>query len=329
MVQKIINKSLELRNSLDQSVVNFTLDENLRNAIAWHIELFKAKFNDLEQAQKEYSTSDLKFHIMCNKNLELEDFAKQIASSLSNEYGYTLIQGAITGNDAALGLFILSAYIGKPMHNNRDRTYIWPLISKQIESSKNLENNIRYGNTGISLPFHTDTCTVAGLLCDTPANDGGENELISTTRVHNLIYDLDQELLKELYGLFYIDRRGENLDGLKPYAEQPIFAYKENQIQTHWADVYNYVAYDKYEELGKLSSKQLQAYEILKQAINTVASEDKVEVKLQKGDLILMNNNLIFHSRKPFIEDGTGRKLYRVWINLECYHTLPHMFGYE
>ncbi len=329
MIQKIINKSLELKNSLNQNVVNFVLDENLRSAIARHIELFKIKFNNLEQAQKEYSTSDLKFHIMNNRNSALEDFAKQITNSLSNEYGYSLIKGMMTGDDAVLGLFILSAYIGKPMHNNRDRKYIWPLISKQIESSKNLENNIRYGNTGISLPYHTDTCTVAGLLCDTPANDGGENELISTTRVHNLIYDLDQDLLKELYGLFYIDRRGEELDRLRPYSEQPVFAYNNNQIQTFWADVYNYAAYDKYDGLDELSSKQIQAYEILKKAIYIVAAEDKVEVKLQSGDLILMNNNLVFHSRKPFTEDANGRKLYRVWINLNCYYTLPHMFGYE
>jgi len=330
MITKIRHPSLNLTNEYDSDKTIVELDQQLVQILLDCVVKFKNKFQSLNRAETLYSTHELTMYILSQKNNMLESLAKMVVDTLCNYSGYILIKNMPIYEDTDIALFILGIYIGRPMYNNLDRKYIWPLISEQIPSNKSLVGNTRYGNTGMALPFHTDTCTLAGLLCDTPSHTGGENEIISAGLVHNRIYNSNFEILKVLYHNFYIDRRGEQFNGMLPYAELPVFAHYNNQLQTFWAGIYNYEAYTKYPDLPPLTPRQLEAYHLLEETILQVASQNTKVIKLRRGDFLLVNNNLVFHSRKPFgTKDNNYRKLYRIWINLNQYFTLPHMFGYE
>ena len=289
---------------------------------------FLLKYGTMKNAETKYSTNDLIFFLKSFDCPNLDKFFNNISNILCNKIGFCVIKSLPLDNHEDISLFIISSLLGLPQYNNRDRKYIWPIISKQIDSTKSLEGNIRYGNTGIALPYHTDTATVAGLFCLSPSYTGGENKLISTALVHNTILEKNPDLLNQLYNEFYIDRRGEELDGMLPYSQLPVFANRNGNLLTFWADIYNYDAYKKY-NIKPLTNTQLEAYDILKDTINEISLNNSVNIRLNKGELLLMNNNLLFHSRSSFVENQEfSRKYYRMWVNIDKYPTFPHMFGY-
>ena len=333
MINKIEHPSSVLvdQNHIDKSTLYFP--DHLALSMGDQILHFRANFISLEHAARDFSTSEIKDIILKNRNKVLEDFAEKLVDCLCNGSGFVNLKDFFvedSDENVAISLFILGCYLGEPTYNNRDRKYIWPVISQQVESTKKIEGNIRYGNTGAPLPFHTDTGTFAGLLCIAPASEGGENVLISAVSVHNNIYDVKPELLAVLYQDFYIDRRGEEMDGDSPVAKLPVFGVSDKgRLKTFWSDYYNYDAYTKY-NIEPLTPEQQAAYRILKEQIAIVHSSKKVSLKTEKGDVLFVNNNLIFHNRTPFVNNnGVQRKLLRIWVNNKKYDSFPHMFGYD
>lgn len=325
-IHKIRHSSTHLHQSnLDYFTIH--LAPHSREVIKNHVTLFKKKFDSLKHASSKQSPIGLTQIVMEDKNPILMALSQRIVQMLC-DLGVALLKDFpmdLDQDEMDIATFIFGCYLGIPMYNNRDKIYIWPIISRQIDSSKSLDGNIRYGNTSFPLSFHTDTTTFAGLLCLQSSQMGGENELISTVAVHNRIFENRKDLLEVLYAPFFIDRRGEQREGDKPYAEIPIFGMNgSGQLMTHWTQSYTREAYRKY-TVPPLSSIQEHALEYLITTIEQTATERKVEIKSEPGDFLLCNNNLIFHNRKPFIGD---RHLLRIWIHSNRYQSFPHMFGY-
>lgn len=305
--------------SLDKEAISFLISEIAR---------FKNEFNGINNLNFKITTKILKEFIDKNKNSSLSNACNKIIYNLCHISGLATLKNVpvdLSSEELEIMSFIISSYLGLPMYNNRDGVYIWPLIPKQIESSKDIEGNVRYGNTGNALNFHTDTTTFAGLLCVTPAESGGENEIVSTVLVHNELSRTHNNLLEVLYSNFFIDRRGEEMAGESPYATLPIFGLnKAKQLKTHWSKSYTLEAYKKH-DVPPLSTAQTQALTLLEETILKFSREKQILVKAEKGDIIFMNNNLIFHNRLPF---AGPRYLMRMWVYSEEYESFPHMFGY-
>ena len=328
-LQSLSHKSQNLHKLESLTASTFIFEQNLISELDKLIKLFKSEFGSLRNAELNFETSDIACKIVAEGNPTLENFAAQVNSALANGYGYAVIKDLPYEENEQLPLFILGLFLGTPRYNNRDRVYLWPVTPKFISSSKVHKGNERFVNADVGLAYHCDTSCVAGLLCVRPAGDGGENSIISTVELHNEILNRDIESLKFLYQPAYIDRMGEQLDGELPYANLPVFALENEKLLTHWADIYHYTIYDKFPELAKLDPKHFTAYESLKTAIKNVSSEKKLSIGLQAGELLLMNNNLVFHNREPFRNDSSTRLLYRIWLTLKEYPSFPHMFGYK
>lgn len=333
MIKKILHSSEQHVNQPYLEKYTVQVPDSVIDALVKHLHQFKSSnCSSLDVLAQQYPITEIKQRVLQNKQTLIDDFSASIVHQLCHQSGYMCVSNfPVNHSDEDIGLllFILSCYMGDPTYNNRDKKFIWPVISQQIESTKTLEGNIRYGNTGEALPFHTDTGTFAGLLCINSASTGGENTLISTVAIHNQILDADPLLLSILYEDFYIDRRGEEMIGEHPYASLPVFGMsKQDQLKTFWSHYYNYDAYTKY-PIPPLSPKQEAAYALLQHHIQQVYDEKNVTIKADPGDLLLMNNNLIMHNRKPFASLHTHqRKLFRIWINNSQYESFPHMFGY-
>lgn len=318
-------------NLLDQAYVDsykIYLNQQIYDALQNHVRIFKNKFHSLKKATEINSPIALHRFVLEKEDMFLSKLSKQAINMLCDKYGVVILKNfpiSFDQDEINIAIFVLGCYLGVPMYNNRDKIYIWPIISRQIDSSKELNGNIRYGNTGAPLSFHTDTTAFAGLLCLQPAQTGGENELISAVAVHNRIYENRKDLLEVLHRSFFIDRRGEQRDGDKPYAEIPIFGMtKSGMLMAHWTKSYTFEAYRKY-DVPPLSAAQKEALNYLIDTINQIENKNKVEIKAEAGDFLLCNNNLIFHNRKPFSGD---RHLLRIWIHSNQYQSFPHMFGY-
>ena len=304
------------------------LDEKSKAELIKEAEICKNKFGPLGNVANKFPPEKIKNIFMLRKNIYLNNFISKISDILCNKYGIVILEGFPIGLDneiLEIAYFIFGCYLGIPMHNNKNKIFIWNVMAKQYEANISSFDNIRYGNTGEPLDFHTDTGTFAGLLCINQANSGGENYFISTVSVHNKLFKEKRELLEILYSDFYVDRRGEQLDGDTPYAKLPIFKVsKSGHLMTHWAKRYTYSAYEKY-SVPELSEIQKEALQVLSEFIEDISKTEKIVIKSKPGDLLLMNNNLIFHNRTSY----TGvRLLKRLWVLSNEYPSFPHMFGY-
>jgi hypothetical protein len=221
--------------------------------------------------------------------------------------------------------FSIQCLLGTPCYGNVDKKTIYSITTKQIRQ-KTQSGNERITNSITPLPFHTDTATFNALLCIEPGkyNGGGENELISAVNVHNYIHAHRPDLLEELYKPCYIDRRGEQLPGSRPYSAIPIFKLQDNLLMTCYTELYNKTAIDKYKL--KESNKHKEALEFLDTAMKAVAQEKKITYKPERGNILILNTNLTFHNRLAF--QSENRKLLRCWVYSLTYPTFPHIWGY-
>ena len=259
---------------------------------------------------------------------EMMNFAADVADQLSSDFGALVVAGFPISADedlTAMCLLIFCAGLGVPLPNNRDGILAWPIIAEQVASTKDLTGNTRDGNSGTKLLYHTDTCSIAGLLCVLPAETGGANLFVSVQTVHDRIAAERPDLLAELFKPVFIDRKGEEQDGASKYATIPVFARHNGLLQCHWTRTYTVNAYKRY-DVPPLSLGQEEALRFLEKTINQVGDEVEYSGLAGEGDLVLVSNNKVYHSRKPFEGD---RKLLRVWIENEKHPGLPHTFGYE
>lgn len=331
MTNKVTHPSVNFYSMQHQHQIA-TIDTALIQSLLAKTQSFKNSFYDLPEALANHSLCSLKDFITQGEPA-LHEFCKNIIRVLSDESGYLVLKHFPVQFDQAdleIMLFIFSCFLGLPSYANRDKKVIWPVINKQVKASNNLADGShdRFGNSARGLKFHTDTSTFVGLLCVKPAMTGGENELLSAVMLHNYICEHYPDILKTLYSKVYVDRRGEQLDGEKPYAYLPVFDIsKEGRLKLLWTADYNYTVFDndKY-GLPAPGDELLNAYALLEQAIDAIKKEHKLTIRLDAGDLLLMNNNLCLHNRTAYQGE---RCLLRTWVYSDQYETIDHAFGYK
>src|SRR5207249_11145548 len=97
------------------------------------------------------------------------------------------------------------------------------------DTGKALEYGVRRSVTSLELQFHTDAPWLAlppervGLLCLSPAREGGVSQVVSLATVHNELRRRRPDLLPRLYRPFPWDRQAEHAPGDDKVAWQPVF----------------------------------------------------------------------------------------------------------
>ena len=78
------------------------------------------------------------------------------------------------------------------------------ILSVRDHSYNDNDPRTRGPNTNKKLSFHTDRCDVIGFLCLQPAKTGGENQIIQSQRVSDIISKKDQICTKLFVKSFLI-----------------------------------------------------------------------------------------------------------------------------
>ena len=166
----------------------------------------------------------------------------------------------------------------------------------------------RYG-----LPFHTDGTDLLALLCVSPAAKGGRSSIASSVSVHNHILRTRPELLGLLYKEYLYDKRGAQPAGESPFYPNQIFGYFDGKLACRY---YNRGRLESAHELSGIGLSQVEraALDLFEE---TAASPDcRLDLDLRPGDLLLIDNSVVLHSRTEFEDGGeTRRHLLRLALN--------------
>lgn len=169
-------------------------------------------------------------------------------------------------------------------------------------------------SSNASLDFHVDGCDVVALACWNVARAGGESMFTSSIAAHNAMVRERPDLVELLYEPFCYSRQGEQAPDEAPFLRCPIYGEAEGVLFGRWNR--NRVASaQKLDGVPKLTARQAEALDVLDALVRR--ADLMASMWLAPGDLQLMNNHVVLHSRtefEDFEEPERKRLLWRLWL---------------
>lgn len=179
-------------------------------------------------------------------------------------------------------------------------------------------------NTNAGLDFHADSCDVVALMCLRTAKSGGTSLVSSSMAVCAEIARVRPDLIPVLKAPFYHSYQGAGDPGQPPFYSCPIlgdetecFAFRANRKNVTGAQ-------RDFAEVPRLTAAQEDALNILDQLLPDPRFCFSMELEL--GDLQLLNNYVVLHSRTNFedhVEPASKRHLLRLWLSIPQSQPLP------
>jgi hypothetical protein len=187
--------------------------------------------------------------------------------------------------------------------------------------------NGRGYNTNAGLDFHVDSCDVVALLCLQTAKSGGTSKVTSSMAVVNEVKRLRPDLIPVMQQPFYYSYQGTNDETQPPFYKCPIlgddpefFSLRANRKNVTAAQI-------DFPEVPRLTSHQIELLDLLDELL----PDDKFcySMQLDRGDMQLLNNYVVIHSRTNFEdheEPEKKRHLLRLWLSIPQGQRLPALW---
>ena len=212
----------------------------------------------------------------------------------------------------------LSKFFGKTLpQNGKGKKYliVKPDLKKlKSKSRKKIKEKLRYHQTNLGGSIHSD-----GPQLNTPpkyvimgcldqAQKGGQSILVSVNKLYRYLKRKKPQILNILKKEFFFERRGF---GNKIFTK-PIITKKTNTIIFRYLREYIVSGYKKKNK--ELKYEKIVALNYLDRLLRK--KEFQYKYKMNKGDIIILNNYLMAHGRSGFSLDKSKKKrsLIRIWI---------------
>ena len=187
--------------------------------------------------------------------------------------------------------------------------------------------NHRGYQSSAALPFHTDVAAdIVGLFCVRPAAQGGASSIVSSVAMHNAMLQRAPQLLELLFEPWFWDRRGEVPPGCDSWYQLPVFCHHHGQLMVAFIRRF-IVSAERHVGVPALKAEQRLALDTLQD----IASDPEMHLAMdfRPGDIQLINNYAILHSREGYVDDlrpGQQRHLLRLWLTTTNGWALPELF---
>jgi len=188
-------------------------------------------------------------------------------------------------------------------------------LLNKFSSQKKLEK-LRYHQTNIGGSIHSDGPQLESppkylmLACLKQAKRGGYSIITYANKVYDFLKKKKPNYLKTLKKNFLMERRGFNYPNENIF-EKPIFEKKKSFFRFRYVREYIEAAY-KIKKI-KLKPNQIRALNFLDSLLKNKHFHKKC--KLSKGDVVILNNNILGHARTKFSLSLKGqRRLLRAWV---------------
>lgn len=241
---------------------------------------------------------------------------RQAAKEVENGRGFTLLRGfpvdQLSGIEVSVLVRGLASHLAPIATQSRDGQ----LIRHVLATHGGLGNAVTRGHeTTERLWFHTDGADAAMLLCWRPSSTGGLSRLASAGAVHNAALERAPDLVAVLYEPFHFHMSGGNVPGLPTTFISPIFSLYRRRFSVRYV---RHTLLETPQVTGVLHSRRaLAAFDLLE----TIADGVSVDMQLRAGDLQIVNNHTVLHSRTEYADrdPDSARHLLRCWLTFDSY----------
>lgn len=226
-------------------------------------------------------------------------------------------------DDSKLAYWGMSLHVGVARTQNPASQYMND-VRDEGAAYKAANGRSRGYNTKAGLDFHMDSADIVGLLCRRTAKSGGDSLAASTIAVAEELARRRPDLLEVLKQPFYHHYQGSQDPLQPPYYACPIIGSDAEHF-TMRVNRKNIVAAERdFPELPRVTPQQWEAIDLLEE----IMADPRwcFRMRLEQGDLQLVNNYVIVHSRTPFEdfeEADRKRHLLRLWLAVPGSQPLP------
>ncbi len=214
----------------------------------------------------------------------------------------------------------ISKSFGKLLMQNSKGNKILEIKPKKklkVFTKKLKKEKLRYHETNLGGSIHTDGPQLNNppnfvfMACINQAKTGGYSTLVNTKKIYNFLHKNKKSFLKILTKKFYFEKRGFSKEKGKSVLAKPIFKKDKNKITFRYLREYIESGYKLKKK--KLTNNQIKCLNYLDNLL--LSKKFSVNFKLNKGDLLILNNNYVAHGRTKFaLEKNNSRQLIRVWV---------------
>ena len=242
--------------------------------------------------------------------------------------GFFLLRGLpvrrMSREEAVAAFWGIGAHFGSARSQNAKGHLMGHVKDMGLHSS---DPSVRVYQTRERQLFHTDSVDIVALMCLQPARSGGLSSIVSSVAVHNEMAQSRPDLAAELYEPFFVDRRGEVPEGMKPWFTLPVFNRVDGELTTIYTRRYIESA-RRFEEVPALTPKQVEALDLFDSLCNS--DEFRLDMAFEAGDMQFLCNHVILHDRTAFEdwpEPERRRHLLRLWLCPPEGRRLPEAFA--
>ena len=239
-----------------------------------------------------------------------------LADELVNGRGVALLRGLerdrYSAEDASAIYFGVGVHLGRPWPQNAKGH----LLGDVTDQGRRGDDPTSRGNElgGVGLPFHSDGSDLVGLFCLDAGADGGRSQVANVVTIHNELVRREPEVAAELYAPFTYDHRGEEGPGQRPWYTLPAFSSWGGRLFVRYIRPYIRSA-RRHPDAPQPSARAVEAMDRLDAMC--ADPQHHVAMRLEPGDMQLINNYHVLHGREPYEDDranGRVRHLKRLWL---------------
>ncbi|WP_407555336.1 TauD/TfdA family dioxygenase [Streptomyces sp. Pv4-95] len=252
---------------------------------------------------------------------------RRIADVLENGTGVALIKRIPSErySESAAGLvfWALCQYLGTPVSQNSSGH----MLGHVRDTGRIMGDPATRGyQTREMLPFHTSGSDVLGLMCLRAARSGARISVASSGAVYNAILARRPDLVERLYRTHFLDRREEQAPGESPFHSVPLACWHGEKLSVRYHRCYLESA-QRFPRVPRLETADIELFDLMDDISGSPGL--RLDVDFEEGDLLLINNHTVFHSRtdyEDFAEPERKRHLLRLWLTLREGRELPREF---
>ena len=297
---------------------------------AWEIEDLRSTNDwcfEIDQADRKQITTSIKS--VFDKDRDLFDYSPDEFDLGSS---WEIIERALLEAHHQKGLSIVRGLPREDLNHEEFRLLSWAiglkagvarpqgLASQYISAVQDAGTDYRAANgrgysSNAELDFHVDVADLTILTCYNKAKSGGQSMISSGVTAHNYLTKERPDLAEIAYQHFYFSRQEEQAPDEKPVYSLPLFEVESGNLFCNW-NRNRVQSAQNIEGVPELSKLQKETMDFLDEILTR--PELMYTMYLEPGDMQIINNYRMFHSRTGYLDyenDLKKRCLYRLWLS--------------